>query len=125
MPEIKQLLQDRPTLVHDLSSLCHELRNNKLCVAALGLHSHPSVESVQTRRNSFRHPLLARIIYHADPHTLYVAARLSFPTDLISLISQAYVMGMVVVEMELMLVVPVPDTMLGTQGLVSTMQSLP
>ena len=74
MPEIQAKIAAQPRFVHDLAGLCHQLRNNQLCVSSLCLQAHPSIASVQGSRNKFRHPLLARIIYHADPFTLYAAA---------------------------------------------------
>ena len=71
MPEIKSLLQDQPCVLQDLAQLCHEVRNNWLSVCSLGLQGHPSLHGLRRGRNSFRHPMMAQVIYHADPQTLY------------------------------------------------------
>ena len=81
MPELKQLLTSRPAVLHDLASLCHMVRNNDRCVSTLGLHLHPSVQQVRGRRNAFRDPLLAQIVYHADPGTLYALPVPELPMD--------------------------------------------
>ncbi|CAE7249385.1 TNN [Symbiodinium sp. CCMP2456] len=70
MPEIKALFEDRPQALHDMAHLCHEIRNNRLSVHAVGLQNHPTLQGLRGR-NSHRHPLMAQVIYHADARTLY------------------------------------------------------
>ena len=81
VPELKQLLDAKPNVLQDLAALTHHVRNNKLCVTSLGLRLHPSVQAAAGRRNGFRNPLLAQIVYHCDAHTLYSHPVPQLPMD--------------------------------------------
>ena len=82
LPELARALDSRPEVMHELAYCCQVTYNAQMACQAVGLSGHPSVtqqthEAAATQRKS-RLLVHAKVIYHADSHTLYRAV----PPDL-------------------------------------------
>jgi hypothetical protein len=79
-PEVQEMITKRPAVLHELSECLHMCSNPARCSEMLGLSEHPSVEKVRrqdllrSRTNLFREVVHAKVIYHADPFTMYSKA---------------------------------------------------
>ena len=64
------LLQGQPSRVQRFALYAQSASRHRRAAQALGLHLHPSLVQTHTPLHS-RHPLYAKVIYHADAWTLY------------------------------------------------------
>ncbi|CAJ1388602.1 unnamed protein product [Effrenium voratum] len=65
--EIQRGISKDPDLLCKLASFAESAHSPGLALKAVGLQHHPATASIQ----SYKDPLHAKIIYHADPATLY------------------------------------------------------
>ena len=67
---MQTLLESEPDFLKTLAGLLEKVHSPHLVVKELGLADHPSM----SRISNYRDPMHGKIVYHADPLTLYRAA---------------------------------------------------
>ena len=67
MPLIEDHVDNNPSFLKALAGFASSVHSPGLALKKLGLDHHPSAVRIQ----GYRDPLIAKIIYHCDPQTLY------------------------------------------------------
>ena len=77
-PELERLIIARPVAAMELAACCSLCSNNLRCSEIIGLSAHPSLQAKRrdiqagsSLAKFCQHTAHAKVVYHADPYTLY------------------------------------------------------